>query len=92
MDQPSSFQRSWRSTIFAALAEFEREIIRECTNAGLASARARGNVGGRKKALSDAQVKMLVQMAGDKTLSVADICLQFGISKASYDNYLRKRA
>lgn len=78
--------------IFAALAEFERDIIRERTNAGLASARARGKVGGRKKALSEAQVKMLTQMAGDKTFSVADICRQFGISKASYYNYMRKRA
>lgn len=76
--------------IFAALAEFERDIIRERTNAGLQSARARGRIGGRKKALNESQVKMLVQMSSDKTLSIADICRQFGISKASYYNYLKK--
>jgi len=76
--------------IFAALAEFERDIIRERTFAGLVSARARGKTGGRKKSLGDAQIKMLTQMASDKTLSVADICKQLRISKASYYNYLRK--
>lgn len=75
--------------IFCSLAEFEREIIRERTNAGLASARARGRVGGRKKALSDAQVKMLKQMAGNKSLTVGEICAQLKISKASYYNYLK---
>lgn len=76
--------------IFAALAEFERDIIRERTIAGLVSAKARGRTGGRKRALSDAQIKMLTQMAGDKTLSVVDICKQLGISKASYYNYLKR--
>jgi len=69
--------------IFAALAEFERDIIRERTFAGLVSARARGKTGGRKKSLGDAQIKMLTQMASDKTRSVADICKQRRISKAS---------
>src|SRR5215208_6774592 len=45
--------------IFGALAEFEREIIRERTNAGLTAARARGRSGGRPKALSDKQVEIL---------------------------------
>ena len=45
--------------IFGALAEFEREIIRERTKAGLTAARARGKSGGRPKALTDKQVEML---------------------------------
>jgi DNA invertase Pin-like site-specific DNA recombinase len=43
--------------IFASLAEFERDIIRERTNAGLAAARARGRLGGRKKGLSKEAIK-----------------------------------
>src|SRR5919112_1710451 len=60
--------------IFASLAEFEREIIRERTQAGLQSARARGKTGGRPKALSEKQVAMLRQLAADKNRSVDDIC------------------
>src|ERR671920_273625 len=52
--------------IFGALAEFEREIIRERTNAGLQSARARGKRGGRPKALTDKQVAMLNNLAADR--------------------------
>src|ERR687890_252727 len=51
--------------IFASLAEFEREIIRERTQAGLQAARARGKTGGRPKALTDKQVAMLNQLAAD---------------------------
>ena len=75
--------------IFGAFAEFERDIILERTNAGLAAARSRGNVGGRKKLLNDKQTRMLRMMSTDKSLSVPDICKHFGISKASYYNYLK---
>lgn len=75
-------------SIFAALAEFERDIIRERTNAGLAAARARGKKGGRKKALDEKQVQMLRSLSKDKTLSVGSICTQLGVSKATYYNYL----
>jgi len=77
--------------IFGALAEFERDIIRERTNAGLAAARARGRVGGRKKALNQSQVKILMTMASDKSLPIGDICRQLKISKATYYNYLRQK-
>ena len=60
--------------IFGALAEFEREIIRERTQAGLQSARARGRSGGRPKALTEKQVQMLRQLAANKDRSVDDIC------------------
>jgi DNA invertase Pin-like site-specific DNA recombinase len=60
--------------IFGALAEFEREIIRERTLAGLKSARSRGRAGGRPKALTPKEVQMLRNMAKDPILTVSDIC------------------
>lgn len=76
--------------IFCSLAEFEREIIRERTNAGLAAARARGRVGGRKKALKEEDVRALHALSQDKNLSIGHICQQLGISKATYYNYLKR--
>jgi len=78
--------------IFAALAEFERDIIRERTQAGLAAARARGRVGGRPKGLSQkaqhtAMIAERLYQEGD--LSVREICEQLSISKSTLYNYLR---
>src|SRR4051795_8198611 len=56
--------------IFGALAEFEREIIRERTQAGLQAARTRGKLGGRPKALSEKQVQMLRNLAADPDTSI----------------------
>ena len=77
--------------IFGALAEFEREIIRERTQAGLASARSRGKVGGRPKALTPRQVQMLNSMAADKSLTVADICKTLGIGRTTFYRYVKAR-
>src|ERR671927_1658755 len=70
--------------IFGALAEFEREIIRERTQAGLQSARSRGRIGGRPKTLSVRQVSMLRNMAADTSLTVADICETLGIGRTTF--------
>src|SRR6202165_6000617 len=59
--------------IFGALAEFERDLIRERTNAGLAAARTRGRVGGRPKLLDDKQVAILQALYADKANSIPDI-------------------
>ena len=59
--------------IFAALAEFERELIRERTRAGLAAARARGRNGGRKFALTKAQVRLAMAAMKDRDASVTDL-------------------
>src|ERR687894_779469 len=67
--------------IFGSLAEFEREIIKERTQAGLTAARARGRKGGRPKALSQKQVNILHQLAADKDRSVDEICKTLGISR-----------
>lgn len=75
--------------IFGALAEFERDMIKGCTSAGLTSARARGRVGGRKKALDAKQVQLLNSLSKDKALTIGEICKQFGISKGTYYNYTR---
>ena len=74
--------------IFGALAEFEREIIRERTRAGLQSARARGRTGGRRKVLTDKQVQQLKQLAADPKNSVTEICKTFGISRMTFYRYL----
>jgi DNA invertase Pin-like site-specific DNA recombinase len=75
--------------IFGALAEFEREIIRERTQAGLASARSRGKVGGRPKALTTKQVQMLRNMANDPSLAVSDICNTLGIGRTTFYRYVK---
>src|SRR5919202_1788566 len=75
--------------IFGALAEFEREIIRERTKAGLTAARSRGKTGGRPKALSEKQVKILHQLAADRSNSVQDICRTLGISRKTFYRYVQ---
>ncbi|WP_036478546.1 recombinase family protein [Myxosarcina sp. GI1] len=79
--------------IFASLAEFEREIIRERTNAGLAAARARGRMGGRKPGLSeDAQRKArIAQSYYQEGMPVDQIARDLDISKATLYKYLRFR-
>jgi DNA invertase Pin-like site-specific DNA recombinase len=80
--------------LFAALAEFERDIIRERTNAGLAAARARGRKGGRPKGLSKkAQHTAIIaeRLYEEGDLTVKEICEQLSISKMTLYNYLRYR-
>src|SRR5688500_442288 len=74
--------------VFGALAEFERDLIRERTHAGLAAARARGRLFGRPKVLTPQQVKQLRSLAQDDRNTVAEICQTLGISKATYYRYL----
>ena len=76
--------------VFGALAEFERDLIRERTHAGLAAARARGRTGGRPKALADAkQVAMAQALYDGKQADVATICRTLGISRATFYRYVR---
>jgi DNA invertase Pin-like site-specific DNA recombinase len=69
--------------VFAALAEFERDIIRERTNAGLKAARARGRLGGRPKKLTETQVQLLRKLYADKSNEISEICKMFKIGKAT---------
>ncbi len=69
--------------IFCSLAEFERDLIRERTNAGLQSARARGKKGGRPKSLSDKQRQQAITLLKDSANSIADICKTLKISRST---------
>jgi DNA invertase Pin-like site-specific DNA recombinase len=68
--------------IFGALAEFERNLIRERTSAGLIAARARGRKGGRPKALTAKQLSIVKELY-DKKHPIAEICQTLKISKAT---------
>src|SRR5512142_562392 len=74
--------------IFAALAEFERELIRERTRAGLAAARARGRKGGRKFALTKAQVRLAQAAMGKKGTRVSDLCEELGVTRVTLYRYV----
>ena len=74
--------------IFAALAEFERELIRERTVAGLKAARARGRKGGRKFALSKPQVRLAQAAMGNRDTSVAELCGELGIGRGTLYRYV----
>lgn len=75
--------------IFASMAQFERRLIQERTQAGLKAARARGNKGGRKPVLADdPKVKTAKKMHTDKDLSIAEICKTLKISRATFYRYI----
>ena len=73
--------------IFASLAEFERDIIRERTHAGLSSARARGRKGGRPKGVDEKKRKAALALKKDPGRSVKEICDILGISRNTYYKY-----
>jgi DNA invertase Pin-like site-specific DNA recombinase len=75
--------------IFGALAEFERDIIRERTQAGLTAARARGRKGGRPRALTPRKAQMAMALYKDKTNTVGEICRTLHISRATLYRYIR---
>jgi DNA invertase Pin-like site-specific DNA recombinase len=75
--------------IFGALSEFERDLIRERTKAGLRAARARGKLGGRPKSLNISKIKRAKRLYADETLSIAEICSTLGVSKATLYRYLK---
>jgi DNA invertase Pin-like site-specific DNA recombinase len=83
--------------IFASLAEFERELIRERTLAGLASARARGRKGGRPPAMTARKVELASKLMADPAVSVDEVCEAVGVSKSTLyrhvgpDGTVRKR-
>jgi DNA invertase Pin-like site-specific DNA recombinase len=74
--------------IFGALAEFERDIIRERTRAGLASARSRGRLGGRPSIMNSKKLKMATSLYADGKTQVGEICETLGISRATFYRHL----
>jgi DNA invertase Pin-like site-specific DNA recombinase len=77
--------------IFGALAEFERNIIRDRTQAGLTAARARGRKGGRPKSplSEDKKLQMAKKMYEDKTIPVGDIYKGLGIPRSTFYKYVK---
>jgi DNA invertase Pin-like site-specific DNA recombinase len=74
--------------IFAALAEFETELIRERTNAGLAAARARGRLGGRPRKMTQAVVKMAMAALADPQAKPSEVARRLGITTTTLYAYV----
>ena len=75
-------------SIFGALAEFERELIRERTIAGIQAARARGRMGGRKFNLTKAQVRLAEASMKNRDTSVTELCKELKITRATLYKYI----
>jgi DNA invertase Pin-like site-specific DNA recombinase len=78
--------------IFASLAEFERDIIRERTKAGLASARSRGRLGGRPSVMTAKKLKMARSLYTDAKTQVGEICEGLRISRATFYRHIGSAA
>ena len=76
--------------IFASLSEFERNLIKERTVAGLVAARARGRVGGRPESLEQDQIDIAVKLYKNKEMSIDQICKFAKITKPTLYRYVRK--
>lgn len=74
--------------LFAALAEFERELTRERVKAGLEAARRRGRLGGRPRALSAAKVRIAAAAMKDQTTSAKRIAEEMGVSTTTLYRYV----
>ena len=70
-------------SVIGAMAEYERNLIRERTTAGLAAARSRGRVGGRPKSLDESQVKVAIALAESGELTINQICEQVSCSRST---------
>ena len=74
--------------IFAALAEFERELIRERTKAGLEAARARGRKGGRPRKMDKATLMIAIKALEDKSITVQDVAKRLNMTTTTLYVYL----
>ncbi|MGH9899269.1 MAG: recombinase family protein [Pyrinomonadaceae bacterium] len=74
--------------VFASLAEFERNLIRERTRAGLNSARVRGRLGGRKQKLNGKQIREIRAMLRDPKVNVSDVAKLYAVSRTTIYKYL----
>lgn len=76
--------------VFGALSEFERNLIKERTRAGLEAARARGRQGGRPEKLSDEQKELVKTLYANKSHSIGAICKMVGVGKTTLYKYINK--
>ncbi|TCK31984.1 DNA invertase Pin-like site-specific DNA recombinase [Paraburkholderia sp. BL8N3] len=74
--------------LFGAPAEFERNLVRERTRAGLSAAHARGHKGGRKKRLDPARQELAMQLYHERRHTVEEICRLMGIGRSTLYDYL----
>jgi DNA invertase Pin-like site-specific DNA recombinase len=74
--------------VFASIAEFERDVIRERTMAGLEAARARGRKGGRKRVMDERKVALAARLLRDRETPIRDVCEAVGVSKATLYRYV----
>ena len=76
--------------VFGALAEFERGVIRERTNAGLAAARARGRVGGRPRSIDQHDIEAAKTLLQNPNITVSEVADRLGISRATLYRHIPK--
>jgi len=74
--------------MFGALAEFEKNLVRERTQAGIEAARSRGRLGGRRKILDAAQRRHVVELYRSRKHTIKEICRLMGISKPTLYAYV----
>jgi len=77
--------------IFGALAEFEHNLIKERTSAGLAAARARGRNGGRPLKLDEKKRELAIKLYNERERSIKEICQIMGVSKPTLYSYIHKQ-
>ena len=77
--------------IFAALAEFERELIVERTTAGLAAARSRGRTGGAKFKMTPAKLRLAQAAMANRDTSVEELCKELGITRTTLYRYVDEK-
>ena len=76
-------------TVVGAVAQMERDLLIERTQSGLAAARARGRVGGRRQSITDRQIKKAQQLYDERRLSMAEIARVVGYSPATLYRHIR---
>jgi len=74
--------------IFAALAEFERDLISERTKAGLASAGARGRKGGAPFKMTPPKLRLAIASMGKQETHIGDLCKELGITRQTFYRYV----
>jgi DNA invertase Pin-like site-specific DNA recombinase len=75
--------------LFGALAEFEKNLIRERTKAGLVAARARGRKGGRKPVMDEKKIRQAQALMVDSQNTITDICKTLGVGRTSFYKYVK---
>lgn len=78
--------------LFGALAEFERNLIRERTKAGLAAARVRGKKGGRREVMDEKKIRQAQALMTDPNNTITDICKTLGVGRTSFYKYVKAKS